>query len=482
MTASKLIKFNRKTIVHAIVLAISIFSLYVTADGALKHYDNLFQGGFYDALLFVFTIYIVGLVIIPLLFKNWKKYLYIAITYTVFYSLLLGWIQAIQRSNSEMLGKGISIESLEYFTLDSVLSLLLTLIPMGVMGLFYYVFVMDWEKLKKGFFQKHTEKTINIIVVVLIMLYVSIIPAGEKADDLLFVSSFILFFYINSFYITPILFISKNKSRYAFVTVLWFATLYIIFLSITYFFTGPQGKQIVSSDLLSISFFLRITVIIFIPNFIISLFYGYIRIKIKNQDKILEAKNSELQLLKSQVNPHFLFNTLNTLYSTALEEKAEKTAQSTAKLASLIRYMQEDINKDFIPLENEVKYLKDYINIQELRCAVTPQTNTEFINIENHKISPGLLIPFVENAFKYGIDPSKPSTLKVSVICNDDTIHFECVNSYNANFKTYYKEQGFGIGIKNAKQRLELVYPKKHTFGVIKVDNTFSVKISINTK
>lgn len=483
MTVSKLFKFNRKTIVHAIVLIVSIFSLYVTADNVLKHYESLLQGGFYDAVLFVFTIYFIALVIIPLLFKNWKKYLYIAISFIVFYSLLLGWMRAIRRSSLVMLRKGIFTEALEYFTLDSVLNLSLTLIPMGVMGLFYYVFVMDWEKLKRGFFQKNTERIINAIVVVLIMLYVSIMPAGTKTDELLFVSFFILFFYINSFYITPILFISKNKLRYAFITVLWFVTLYTIFFSIIYLLDQPLAKEFVIQEISSPSIYmLRLGVMVFIPNFLTSFAYGYIRIKIKKQDKILEAKESELSLLKSQVNPHFLFNTLNTLYSTALEENAPKTAESTAKLASLIRYMQEDINKDFIPLENEIKYLQDYITIQKLRCAVEPEIETKFNSIENHKISPGLLIPFVENAFKYGINPSKKSKLFVSVICNENTIYFECINSYDENFKTYYKEQGFGIGIKNAKERLELVYPKKHTVEIKKESNIFSVKINITIK
>lgn len=482
MTISKLIKFNRKTIVHTIVLAVSIFSLYVTADNVLKHYDNLFQGSFYDALLFVFTIYFIALVIIPLLFKNWKKYLYVAVGYIVFYSLFLGWIRAIRRSNSDMLRKGISTETLEYFTLDSVLNLSLTLIPMGVMGLFYYVFVMDWEKLKKGFFQKHTERAINVIVVILILVYVSIMPSGTKTDELMFVSFFIMFFYLNSFYITPILFIQKKKLKYFFISFLWFAAIYSIFLGIIYFLGEELAKGFVMRQLFSISYFIRVTFMVFIPIFLVSLTYGYIRIKIKNQHKILEAKDSELQLLKSQVNPHFLFNTLNTLYSTALEENASKTAESTAKLASLIRYMQEDINKDFIPLENEIKYLQDYITIQKLRCAVEPEIETKFIAIENHQISPGLLIPFVENAFKYGIDPSKNSKLFVSVICNENRIDFECINSYDENFKTYYKEQGFGIGIKNAKERLELVYPNKHTFEVKKENNIFSVKINITIK
>ena len=196
----------------------------------------------------------------------------------------------------------------------------------------------------------------------------------------------------------------------------------------------------------------------------------------------LGAKESELQLLKAQVNPHFLFNTLNILYATALDENALKTAESTANLASLLRYMQEDISKDFIPLGNEIKYLQDYISIQKLRCAVPPKVAVQFKNTENHVISPGLLIPFVENAFKYGIDPSAASTLRLSVICDENTIHFECVNSYDDTFKTYYKEQGFGIGIKNAKQRLELVYPKKHTLETAKENAVFSVKLSITTK
>ena len=183
MTVSKHILFNRKTIVHALVLIASIFSLYVTADSARNRYHSLFQGGFYDTLLFVFTIYVIALVIIPLLFQNWKKYLYVAVGYIIFYSLLLGWMGAIQDSNSAMLKNGISTEPLEYFTLESVLKSSMTLIPMGVMGLFYYVFVMDWEKLKKGFFQNHIERIINFIVVVLVMFYVSIMPAGTKTDE-----------------------------------------------------------------------------------------------------------------------------------------------------------------------------------------------------------------------------------------------------------------------------------------------------------
>ncbi|WP_339707408.1 sensor histidine kinase [uncultured Kriegella sp.] len=225
---------------------------------------------------------------------------------------------------------------------------------------------------------------------------------------------------------------------------------------------------------------------LFIITTILSLTYAHIRLKIQNRERFfnlkLETKKSELDLLKSQVNPHFLFNTLNTLYATALEENAPKTSESIAKLANLIRYMQSDISKDFIALENEIKYLKDYIAIQKLRCEVTPEIITNFKSIKGKTISPGLLIPFVENAFKYGIDPSKPSKLTLLVTGDPKGINFECTNSYDIHYKTSHKEQGFGIGITNTKQRLQLIYPKKHTLVIAKEKEMFKVKLSIITK
>ena len=140
-------------------------------------------------------------------------------------------------------------------------------------------------------------------------------------------------------------------------------------------------------------------VVILLSVLFLSCIYGYIRFKTKAKEQSfnlkLGEKESELKLLKSQVNPHFLFNTLNTLYATALTENANKTSESIAKLASLLRYMQKDISKDFIPLENEVKYLQDYISIQKLRCAIEPKVETQFSNVKNQMINPGLLITFV---------------------------------------------------------------------------------------
>lgn len=472
-----------KIFVHLIALSATIMSIVLTIEGCARKewIGSLCIIDIARTVLFNVTIYFLALVLFPLLLKDWKKYIKGAIVFLIIYSIAFGWISAVSLGVWDN-SKGIfSSMSLQYIDFKLIFRAFLTIIPMGILAWFYFLFVTDSEKLKVLFFRRNTERTVNIIVVGLIIIYVFIMPQGNSWEPFLFTMLFTAFFYINTFFVVPILLKYKRSAKFFVASFVWFSTLYCLFFLIPYSYSGPFRERFLEIYFEPYYIF-RIFVLAFAPTYLLSFIYGYIRFKIKNQDKKLGAKESELQLLKSQVNPHFLFNTLNTLYATALEENAPKTAESTAKLANLIRYMQEDIDKDFIPLENEIKYLQDYIAIQKLRCAVEPKIETNFENIANKVISPGLLIPFVENAFKYGIDPSKPSKLVVSVICEESTIYFECVNSFNDDFKTYYKEQGFGIGIKNAKQRLELVYPKKHSFEVEKENNTFSVKINITTK
>jgi len=483
----------RKAIIHLIVLAIAIKLLSFT----FFEFPQMQWNG-YAVLTVILAFYLHSLVLLPILIskKKMKTYLlWTALCFLVFASTL-HWFEALRSSavanvleatsldpNSGVarILEGMSTDPMDMFLnskwiIRHFLIFLLATVPLGLLSLIYYLLITD-KKYRTAFFGlKHTELIINTIVVGALIVF--IVFNMYQAPGLLFIilmlSLLILCFYSNVFIVTPVLLKEKNIGTY----ILLVGMLFFVYIGgiqmvfkIFHYEIGPFSNVIVLS--------FGILVI-----FILSFTYGYIRIKLKVKEQMfnlkLGAKDSELQLLKSQVNPHFLFNTLNTLYATALEEGAPKTAESTAKLASLIRYMQEDINKDFIPLENEIKYLKDYIAIQKLRCAVSPEIETVFKNIKERSISPGLLIPFVENAFKYGIDPSKPSKLKVSVICDEYRIKFECSNSYDDHFKTYYKEQGFGIGIKNAIQRLELVYPKKHTFSVLKEEHTFSVKMSIN--
>jgi hypothetical protein len=355
------------------------------------------------------------------------------------------------------------------------------LLVVAILSVVYSLFIYEFRLIAP-----HLEAFVHIVVLTLLLVSV-IFFSGIKTDDIIIAFPLVLVFYVNTFGVTPILLKNKKLAGYVlslFSIVLGYFLIQTILLRIFGFppYNSETGQLLTRKDLPEIIFNTpRIIGLIF--SLFLSFVYGYVRIRIKAKEKFLHIrlgeKESELKLLKSQVNPHFLFNTLNTLYATALAENADRTSASIAKLASLLRYMQKDINNDFIPLENEIKYLQDYIAIQKLRCAVEPQVETKYINIEDQLISPGLFIPFVENAFKYGIDPSKPSKLNISVICDNNNIHFLCVNSYNNEFKTFHKEQGFGIGISNAKQRLEMVYPKNHTFEILKKDNEFFVKIII---
>lgn len=348
----------------------------------------------------------------------------------------------------------------------------IALIVIGVLSFFYVLSIYGKKKTLP-----YLEININILILLIICSFSALTPKmGSK--EILSVIVVLVVFYIHTFFIVPVLIVQKKKLKYSILVIALAASFYLLIGKIIRnLFANVQTGEDVFYIVLTLTSVLLLTLFL-------SFVYAYVRtIKAKERsfDLKMGNKESELRLLKSQVNPHFLFNSLNAVYATALIENAPKTSESIAKLASLIRYMQKDMNENFIPLQNEIKYIQDYVAIQKIRSAVEPMVELRFENIENYMISPGLLIPFVENAFKYGIDPSKPSKLEISVCCADNWITFECTNTYHEGYKTYEKEEGFGIGIKNTKQRLELVYQENHTFEIKKLEGIFSVKIGINT-
>lgn len=226
---------------------------------------------------------------------------------------------------------------------------------------------------------------------------------------------------------------------------------------------------------------LLLFVLLLIPAFS----YHYIKSQLKLSEsagfKLYRQKEAELAQLRSQVNPHFLFNTLNTLYAFALKEGSDKTAECITKLANLMRFMLDDMKKETILLDREISYIQDYVQLQSIRSAVE-QDITISIDIDPEKsysIAPMLLIPFVENAFKHGMNPNKVSQLRIDVTAKEDTIQFVIENSLDEDFKAYYKEQGFGIGIENIKSRLEHIYPQRHLISIAKTKEKFIVIVKI---
>lgn len=189
--------------------------------------------------------------------------------------------------------------------------------------------------------------------------------------------------------------------------------------------------------------------------------------------------NAEISLLKSQVNPHFLFNTLNSIYSLA-NKRSDKTADAIVRLSNLIRYMLYDADKEMVSLDQEIEYVSNYIQLQKLRLYnnVDIQFNIEG-NTEGVAIAPMILIPFVENAFKHGIDASKSSFVAITLTISDIDLEFIVENSISLVSESS-KEKTSGIGIKNVKRRLNLLYPDKHILNIKKEADTYLIKLVIN--
>lgn len=186
---------------------------------------------------------------------------------------------------------------------------------------------------------------------------------------------------------------------------------------------------------------------------------------------------TELSLLKSQVNPHFLFNTLNSIYSLSISNN-KKSSDAVMKLSRIMRYTLEESQKDFVTLQQEIDFINSYIELQKLR--LTDKIQIQFTtcgNIDNVFIAPLLFIPFIENAFKYGISTHHTSDIFVQLKADNNMIEFKCRNYCFPSVKGEVK--GTGTGIINTRRRLELLYPK-HELNIHSTEQQFEVALILN--
>lgn len=187
---------------------------------------------------------------------------------------------------------------------------------------------------------------------------------------------------------------------------------------------------------------------------------------------------TELELLKSQINPHFIFNTLNNLYG-VIRKSDEQAARGIATLSHLMRYMIHDSDVERIPLRKEIEQIERFIELQRLRFS-----KDDDIIIELHTkgevsavtLPPMLLLPFVENAFKHGISLANPSYVIIGVDADKKRLHFSVRNSLHGR-KDSTREDTRGMGLRNARRRLELLYGDKHDLSIESRDREYSVSL-----
>ena len=205
----------------------------------------------------------------------------------------------------------------------------------------------------------------------------------------------------------------------------------------------------------------------------------------KEQKKYDELKQQkiikELNFLKNQLNPHFLFNALNNIYSLA-SRKSENTTPSIMLLSDILRYVLYESGKDKVFIHQEMDFIKNYVNLEKLKFSDNnaPQIKCYFsFTNENYTVEPLLFITLIENAFKHGISYVTPSFILISFKEDKDEIFLSVINSVGKKDDQNINTNKVGIGIDNLKKRLELLYPGKHSFKQIYENSTFKAFLKI---
>ncbi len=290
-------------------------------------------------------------------------------------------------------------------------------------------------------------------------------------------SPFLLYF-INFYVLAPWLLYKKRNWLFVLVNI-------VLFLALNYrFFYMRRYMPQMPREAWS-GFFAGLVVFVLLNVVTITAAVGirhYLRNrKMKQQLKDERAKNTEAELawLKNQINPHFLFNTLNNI-SSLTQIDADAAQDAIAQLSDLLRYAMYETNKQMVPLSGEIEFMRNYIGLMQLRCNEKTVVNTQF-SIENaqQEVAPLLFISLVENAFKHGVSSSRPSSIDISLSEHDGVLSFVCDNT---NYpKSDEDRSGSGIGLENTRRRLQLIYGERYTWEQSLENDIYHIKININT-
>jgi sensor histidine kinase YesM len=288
------------------------------------------------------------------------------------------------------------------------------------------------------------------------------------------------FFYFNTYYLIRKLFL-PGKLFYYLLAILGC----IVFISVTHLLFSSIIDAYVPSEIHHPGVLHRLFFPVF-PSLFAFAISTAIKItnewfKAEKQKKEMENEklNSELAFLKSQVNPHFLFNILNNICSLA-RKKSDNTENAIIQLSRIMRYMLYDSKDEKVSLEKEVEYLQNYIDLQRLRISDSVIINfTIEGNIDGKMVEPMLLIPFVENAFKHGVSYLDESNIDIRLKIDNGDLHFHVENNRIKKSDDPIHQES-GIGLKNVLRRLDLLYPGTHTINIEETPTKYIVNLDIS--
>lgn len=272
-----------------------------------------------------------------------------------------------------------------------------------------------------------------------------------------------------------------RKRFFPYMGMLFLLTLIITPIESFLLFVKSSGKPEMQAGIL------RELNLAFIPNFLLMGVSTVVKIttdwyKNMREKQVIETETmqSELRFLKSQINPHFLFNTLNSLYALTLK-KDEKAPEIVLKLSEMMRYMLYECNERQVHLSKEVNYIHNYLDLEKLRQGAKMSINfTVEGNLHNQLIAPLMFIPFVENCFKHGVGHHIEKGF-VSIVLHvaDNDIDLRVENSKSESMPLQRHPRSGGIGLVNVRRRLELLYPKRYSLDIGDNPNSYVVNLKI---
>ena len=278
----------------------------------------------------------------------------------------------------------------------------------------------------------------------------------------------VIVYLVNFYVLVPLFYFRRRRWWFVCLNILLVLACNYRFLT-TDITTMPDYYQTGYSSFMMISLLINVMAIAFALS---------IRYMMRQQERKQKEVEAELAWLKNQINPHFLFNTLNNISSLA-QIDGDETQEAIMQLSDLLRYAMYETNKPKVRLDGEVEFMRNYIDLMKLRCNEMTEVNAQFImHNAQLEVAPLLFISLIENAFKHGMNSNAPATIDIRLEQQDDTLIFNCDNTNNP--KPTKDRSGSGIGLENTRRRLDLLYPGRYTWEqTITPENIYHVKISI---
>ena len=290
--------------------------------------------------------------------------------------------------------------------------------------------------------------------------------------DFLFSIILIPFFYLSYFVLIPKLYFQKNYFPFFSIVFICFALIFflpLVLIPSTNFNTNTFDAFFIRE--------IKIRLFQFLIVFVFSLMLK-INIRLKQSEK--EKLDAELAYLKAQINPHFLFNTLNSIYSLAIVQ-SDNVASSIVKLSNMMRYVLSESSNDYVRLEKEIEYIQNFIELQQIRFGTFIQFECTITGDHKNKtIAPLILIPFIENAYKHGVNAEDNSIIKIQIDTTEKQLFLFVKN--NKVFVQRSEESESGLGVENTKNRLQMIYPGKHNLQIDNTEKEYSVSLTIDLK